>query len=188
MAEQYLKDWRIYFQLDPTCPSGLRWDIDIYNSRGALTKARKGRPAGSLSGQGRWQVQVHGEVYLCHIIIYTMLHGPVPKGKIVDHRDGNEKNNAHDNLRSVTRSGNNRNKQKMSTNTSGETGAGYWFYGKGEHARAFWLDKSGKQQCKTFSVRKYGREEAFQMAVSHRQNMIEKLNEAGAGYTERHGK
>lgn len=183
-----VKDWRIYFCLDPTCPSGLRWDIDIYNSRGALTKARKGRPAGSKNAQGRWQVQVHQEVFLCHTIIYNMLHGAIPEGKMVDHWDGNPANNAHGNIRAVTRSINNRNKRKMSNNSSGVTGVGFWVLGKATHARASWLGVDGRQVSKTFSVKHYGLLPAFAMAVLHRQKMIKKLVEQGAGYTERHGK
>lgn len=49
-----------------------------------------------------------------------------------------------------------------------------------------WLD--GKPAKKCFSVKKYGEELAFFLACEMRELAIERLNAAGAGYTENHGK
>ena len=105
-------NWLDYFVLDITCPSGLRWNTNIYDSTGRLTKARVGRPAGSLSGQGRWQVQLHQKVYRCHRIIYELFYGPVKETEFIDHIDGDCSNNCISNLRLVPRSLNNRNVKK----------------------------------------------------------------------------
>lgn len=179
--------WEEYFVLDPTSKSGLRWNTNIYNVRGALTKARVGREAGSLNGQGRWQVGLYGEVLIVHRIIWEMLHGPIPDGMVVDHDNGDGADNSHTNLVLKTSSGNSRNRKKMGSNTSGVTGAGFWLCKGHLQARAGWLDEDGRQQFKTFSVNKYGLLPAFAMACDYRAAIIERLNIEGAGYTGRHG-
>lgn len=180
--------WEEYFVLDPSVPSGLRWNVNIYNSRGALTKARVGRVAGSLSGQKRYQVKIGKTVYRCHRIIWEMLHGEIPDGMVVDHKDGDERNNDHDNLRVIPFEKNRRNQRKLDRNTSGKTGVTFWKAKGLTYARAFWNDLGGSLQSKVFSVNKYGLLPAFSMACSYRDKMIEQLNANGAGYSERHGK
>tara|TARA_Y100000114_G_C11764120_1_gene332413 strand:+ start:81077 stop:81835 length:759 start_codon:yes stop_codon:yes gene_type:complete len=78
-----------------------------------------------------------------------------------------------------------RNKGKYSNNSSGVNGVykhsnGYWV--------ASWYESAGKQRSRYFSVKKYGDELAFFAACELRDVMIERLNLAGAGYTENHGK
>jgi hypothetical protein len=53
---------------------------------------------------------------------------------------------------------------------------------------AQWYDLSGKKHSKSFSISKYGYEEAFRLACEARVEAIRLLNEQGAGYTEYHGK
>lgn len=81
-----------------------------------------------------------------------------------------------------------RNKLKMSNNTSGVTGVSkrtdrgrvYW--------TAFWNDLDGKRFSKSFPVARYGYDEAFQMACAYREQMIERMNAEGAGYSDLHGR
>ena len=47
--------------------------------------------------------------------------------------------------------------------------------------------ETGKKQSKSFSVQKYGKESAFEMAVNWRKSSIEKLKARGFGYHENHG-
>lgn len=82
-----------------------------------------------------------------------------------------------------------RNLKKSSANTSGVVGV-TWQY-RNEvicAARAFWQE-NGRQVSKTFNIKNYASpEEAFAAATAYRQDMIDKLNEQGAGYTPYHGK
>lgn len=80
-----------------------------------------------------------------------------------------------------------RNKNINKSNTSGYTGVSYE---DGKYCRwlAFWCDLDGKIRRKSFSVNKYGYDEALQLAINYRDKMIKKLNEQGAGYSEHHGK
>lgn len=181
--------WPKYFLLSPESPSGLVWAIDVYDTLGRRTKAQAGRVAGSLSGQGRWQVGLSGKILRCHRIIYEMVYGEIPEGYIVDHQDGNCSNNAVSNLVLKTQKHNTMNSFGRSSNTSGVTGVSFWSSGKGNlYARAYWNDKDSKVQCKVYSVNKYGLLPAFAMACRYRENMLIELNKQGAMYTDRHGK
>ena len=82
-----------------------------------------------------------------------------------------------------------RNRRKNKNNTSGVTGITRCFE-KGELCkyRAAWKNLDGKTETKTFSINKYGKEEAFRLACEARENAIKELNEQGAGYSENHGK
>lgn len=78
-----------------------------------------------------------------------------------------------------------RNKRKRKDNKSGVTGV----YMRDDRWAASWYDLgTGKRGYKSFSVNKYGDDEAFRLACEYRKKMIEKLNEQGAGYSENHGK
>lgn len=86
-----------------------------------------------------------------------------------------------------------RNKTKLRNNKSGVTGV-HW---QDDHGRiaavAFWreFDQAKNKvvvKSKSFSVSKYGKEVAFQLAVKAREDAIKRLNEMGYGYTENHGK
>lgn len=78
-----------------------------------------------------------------------------------------------------------RNVRKRRNNTSGVTGVAYDTKSRAWCACWYW---GGRQKKKSFSVEKYGEEDAFWLACEYRDGMIEKLNALGAGYTEKHGK
>ena len=78
-----------------------------------------------------------------------------------------------------------RNQKKRKTNTSGVTGV--VFYPKNRSWVAEWLCEA-KHRSKSFSVDKYGHEQAFQLACDYRNKMIQELNAQGAGYSSTHGK
>lgn len=52
---------------------------------------------------------------------------------------------------------------------------------------ACWNTLEGKKTTKNFSINKYGNEDARELAIRHRNKMIEQLNEQGAEYAESHG-
>lgn len=73
-------------------------------------------------------------------------------------------------------------------NTTGLGGV-YRRYARGIlHYVADWRELDGTRRTKLFSTRKYGEEGALILAKEYRTQMIIKLNEQGAGYSDKHGK
>lgn len=97
------------------------------------------------------------------------------------------------NLRWATRREQAVNHRKRADNSSGTTGV-IWLENshcdgtyKYTYATVKWVDECGKKRSKSFPVSKHGLLPAFAKAVAYRQAMIQQLNEAGAGYTPKHG-
>ena len=82
-----------------------------------------------------------------------------------------------------------RNQRKFKSNTTGVTGV-YQHHKNGVLNRyvADWRELNGTRKTKSFSINKYGKEEAFRLACQAREDAIKRLNEEGAGYSENHGK
>lgn len=82
-----------------------------------------------------------------------------------------------------------RNHSMQDNNTSGKTGV-KWQKKKGIVVAAIASCEllTGKRKSKSFSVGKYGKEKAFELACIARDEMISELNLQGAGYAEKHGK
>ena len=76
-----------------------------------------------------------------------------------------------------------RNKTKRVDNKTGVTGV---HYADGKFIAQCKL-LNGKQRTKTFTVRKFGYDIAFELAIEARKAMIKELNEQGAGYSDTHG-
>lgn len=184
-----VNDLYFYDECSPTC---LRWAVDIYSGRWKNFKnVSVGDVAGGVGNSGYYQVRKNRKLQLVHRVIWEMHYGEIAPDKFIDHIDGDKLNNKLENLRIVSREGNARNCKPRLDNTSGVVGvtlttntlrsgntASYW--------RAFWTDLQGNGKTKSFSVHKLGYEKAYTMAVEYRLEMIESLNESGAGYTERH--
>ena len=97
---------------------------------------------------------------------------------VVDHIDRNKSNNRSDNLRWCTPSMNAKNKKIATNSPSGITGI------RLTADQTTWRSSWSQDLCehvKSFSVRKYGFEQAKQMAIDHRKNM-----EAQHGYLGEH--
>ena len=60
--------------------------------------------------------------YLAHRVVWEMHHGPIPKGKMIDHIDGDQINNRIENLRLADNSQNQFNSGLKVNNTSGFRG------------------------------------------------------------------
>ncbi|AUR92079.1 hypothetical protein NVP1188A_68 [Vibrio phage 1.188.A._10N.286.51.A6] len=108
-----------------------------------------------------------------HEIVWVLVHGAFPVGKMIDHRDGNPDNNRSSNLRLVTHLENNRNRKKRADNTSGVTGIRWSDYHKHYVIRRTVGSKRLSRSRKTF-------DEA--LAV------LEDLKQMDTTYTSRHGK
>ena len=84
--------------------------------------ARKSRIAGHADkSTGYLKVRVNRTLYVAHRLIWVMVYGAPPKGE-VDHIDGFRANNEIENLRDVSRSGNQKNARLMSNSNTGIMG------------------------------------------------------------------
>ena len=188
-------DWENVVYYDETSPSSLRHKTNkTYGNMNTLIRAYAGDIAGSLSNNGYYVYGYSGYgVFAVHRIIW-ILHNKmdVPIDCIVDHINGIKTDNRIENLRLVSEHQNTRNAKKYSNNSTGIVGVyfdtkcckkgiqrHYW--------KASWMELNGKQKTKAFSIEKYGMLPAQYMASDYRWKMIAKLNEQGAGYTDRHG-
>lgn len=73
------------------------WNNIFYYIDGRL-RFKNGALAETQHSMGYMQVTIEGNLYLSHRIIWEMLHGPIPKGLIIDHIDRVKSNNLAGNL------------------------------------------------------------------------------------------
>lgn len=185
------KDWNSIFEFDND--GFLVWKIDNYTGhRGNVLKAKVGDRVATHKDTAGYTVvslgTTKGGAKKLHNIVYEMHNGTLKDGEIIDHIDGNIDNNSPSNLRVASTLINARNRKIASHNTTGVTGVSLKKCEKsGDSYRAAWRTICGKGRERSFSVRKYGKDEAFRLACNYRAKMIEELNLQGAGYTERHG-
>jgi len=94
-----------------------------YNSdTGLFTKKSNGKAVGYFrdGGKGYGRVMINYQDISLHRLAWLMHYGEMPK--IIDHQDGNQSNNAIDNLRNTTTKGNGQNRKVGCNNTSGQMG------------------------------------------------------------------
>lgn len=182
--------WKQLVYYDETSPSGIRWGIDIFTGvKYAAKRIACGDVAGTLDNEGYWRVSYQGSRSGAHNIVWYLFNGDKPEGFVIDHIDGKADNNKIENLRLVEYKHNAQNHKMLVTNTSGVTGVrrhGPTNRSKRLYWQATWRE-GGQPKSKSFPICVFGEEEAFRLACEYRYNMIVKLNEQGANYTERHG-
>lgn len=88
-----------------------------------IGSAKKGQEATAKHNAGYLCVGFRGEVYLAHRVVFLLANGWCPK--MVDHIDGNKRNNDPSNLRPACKSLNGLNRRKKSKNSSGRLGV-FW--------------------------------------------------------------
>lgn len=141
-----MQDFSLHLSYDEKSPSGLVWkcqkskNVKCYGRAGYKTKANY------------WVVQIDGESYRAHRIIWFIFHGEIQHGMEIDHIDGNGLNNKIDNLRLCSRSENLCNRSRPKNNTSGVNGVHFCSANKAWIAK---VKKGGKlvfkKSFKTFA-------------------------------------
>lgn len=90
--------------------------LDYYKydeATGNLISLYTGKPLCNEDRDGYVRVRRDGKEFRAHRIIWEIFHGPIPDGMLVDHKDGNVRNNRIENLRLATRTQNNANRVKQ---------------------------------------------------------------------------
>ena len=178
------------FYYDETSPSGLRWKVDRLKNKGAKLFS-----AGDVAGNKRfmengtprcWILKFQGVPHVVHRIVWVLLNGSLDPDLVIDHLDGNAFNNNITNLKPKTHADNARNRGYNKTQTGVIGVTKRIAPGNIINFRASWKDANGKEQCRNFSTRKYGYEEAFRLACEVRENKIKELRALGFDYTDRH--
>ena len=126
-------------------------------------------------------------VYL-HRWIWEQIFGSIPEGWEIDHINGIKTDNRLDNLRCIPQGLNKRNMKTGSNNKSGVQGVSRWeTTRRGNQVISMWravaINQAGKQVIKTFSIKKYGEQGAFDAACIARKQMLEEY-----GYHPNHGR
>lgn len=108
----------------------------------------------------------------------TILFGnSIETNLFVDHINRNTLDNTRDNLRLVTRSINASNAKARTESKSGIRGV-YFRKERPGIAKASWIcewSNEGKRHSKSFSIAKYGNEQAFSLACKLRQEKMEEM-------------
>lgn len=156
--------------LDVNCVTGeIFWKADP--KRGAAWNAKHaGRRAGGRNSQGYWVVNIGNSHHRAHHIVWLVATGVATDW--IDHIDGDRANNRVNNLRSVTRSENQRNRARSANNPSGVFGVSL------DSKRGLWRARVGTRP----SV-ELGHFPNFEDAVAAR-----KAAEVSMGFHPNHGK
>jgi hypothetical protein len=105
--------------VDSSSPSGLR------NRITRNSKAVKDAIAGRSNGQGYYQVRIKNVCYSAHRLVWYLSTYLDPGLDCIDHSDGDQTNNAIENLRIANWAGNSFNRAKSVSNTSGYKGVSF---------------------------------------------------------------
>lgn len=181
-------DFSDKFYYDDSSPSCLRWKVDVKGGRlHGMNLVSAGDVAGSESDR-YWCTRLSKKHHSIHRIILSLFRIRVPAGYVVDHANGNSKDNRIDNLRVVKVKANARNTKMPCVNSSGRVGvAWHWSrkYPMRVYAKATWSDESNKAHAKFFSARDFGIFPAWAMACRFRDLVVAS---AKTSYSDRHGK
>lgn len=178
----------------------VKYELNIFEdlkycpySRTGLRYKSTNREAGTLEtykGQPKAaRVEILGIRYLCHRVVWVLIHGSIDHDLDIDHKDGNPWNNKIENLRLVEKKINQRNRKRLSNNKTGVNGVFFHVTsnnsgGYNEYLRVVWVE-NGKQKKKDFNIKKFpSREHAIEFGELLRDMAIPDKET----YSERHGK
>ena len=102
--------------------------------------AKKGDVVGCDNGRGYLRASINSKLYLVHRLVFLMHKGYLPV--VLDHIDGNSRNNRIENLRPASKSQNQHNRKTGKNNTSGFKGVSYNKKTANFRARISHLNKS----------------------------------------------
>ena len=132
---------------------------------------------------GYWRADDGPRTYAVHRLVWALGHGRDPHPLEVDHIDGNQANNALENLRACDRSGNSRNRLGSSNSTSAFVGV------SAEPGRKGWRSCIETKGARTWSGR-FRREHhaarAYDRAALRLHGEFARLNFPLADYVETH--
>ena len=181
VVRNYAQDFSMYVVYCEESPTYLVWNSE-FRRKGSTLKTAGHKP----SGKNPCTVVIQGNKYMVHRIIWSMHNGYIGNEFVIDHIDGNNKNNSVSNLRKVTQDENMRNLKLYSKNTTGTSGVSMHSYnGYTAFFASYYLD--GKRTGKSFSIKKYGEDMALYNAVTWRNQQIANLEQQGIFYSDRHG-
>ena len=182
--------WCDHFYYTEDSPSGLRRK---YSSGGCKKDSIVGKMHYQKDGRpNAWVLKYKGVLYQAHRVIWVLLYGSISSTLYVNHIDTNPFNNVKSNLEICTPAENNRrcsqhiglkNQKNNTTRVNGVSFSSSHTNGR-EYFIASWYDLNGKRRHKYFSIKKLGRERAFELAVQARKNAISDLRKKGLGYPE----
>jgi hypothetical protein len=183
----YSTQWKTLVYYDENSASCLKWLSDVTTGRGGCTiTIPAGSDAGSVNSRNYWQVGNNCKLYKAHRIVWEIFNTRVKEGFVIDHIDGDTTNNKISNLREVSMEVNMRNLKFNVANTSGVSGVYFRVGTNGRSGRfvAQWSEMDFTVRTKSFSTSVYG-DEAYVLACQFRDEMIQSMNNRGAGYTGR---
>jgi len=114
----------------------------LFTRRDRRGRFQAGSVVGSLDRDGYRVMKIDGKSHQAHRLAFLVIHGYLPKE--IDHINGDPSDNRIENLRSVTRSENQRNSGKYANNTSGFKGVCWHSRDKKWQAQA--RDANGKRK------------------------------------------
>ena len=165
----------------------------MYYWAGSAQDLAKAYPAEDANGaQGYIRISRNNVIHLLHRWIWEQIFGAIPDGWEIDHINGIRTDNRLENLRCIPKAVQKRNMSKRSDNTSGVQGVSMWETSRrGGQKVAMWravaINQQGKQVIKTFSINKYGHDEAFKLACDARKRMEQEFNYHPNHGREKHG-
>ena len=146
-----------------------------WNMQNGSKRRDAGQSAGTTSCNGYFTVsngRCSGQV-MNHRVVWLLVNGEDPGDMIIDHIDGDRKNNKVSNLRKIHQEENSRNNSKRKDNKTGVVGV---HYSKEGFYVATWRDNQLNAFTKAVSIRKYGKELAFALACYYRNFMVSDLS------------
>lgn len=170
-----------YFYYDPSSPTGLRRKKSHYGNR------KIHEAVGYSKKNNGFLVKFKRKDYLIHRIIWTLLNGKIPDGFVIDHIDGNPKNNNIKNLRAVDRKTNNQNTFKLKDQPA--QGINLKTYVRNNTCRQVYVASCSageKYYSKEFNIHFYTPDLALNLAIDWRKNKLLDLNKSGNNFSERH--
>lgn len=154
----------------------LIWLVDLPRVHTVNAIKRIGKPAGSNGSKNRYgKVVIEGTAYPIHRVIWVITNKQdLDYNFVINHIDGDIKNNNKENLEKCSTKENNLLRTKAVKNRALPTGVYLQTDGNGfSRYSSGYAKRDGKYKTKSFSCGIYGESQALAMAISWRKSMLE---------------